>query len=113
MFDVTNKESFDEVKFFLGDIDRYARENVVRVIVGNKSDLDSERVVETEAAKEFADSLGVPYFEVSAKTGSGVEDLFCELSRMILHKLEESSSAANTVNLNPPTQDTHKRPCVI
>ena len=43
------------------------------VLVGNKSDLD-DRVVEEVAAKQLAESLGIQYFETSAKTGKNVSE---------------------------------------
>ena len=118
LFDITSKDSLDRVKDCLRDIEFYAADNAVKVIVGNKSDLDSERADEAAAVKELADSIGVPYFEVSAKTGFGVEDLFYKVLKMILHvpgllKRRGESNSDNTVNINPPTQATHKRPCVI
>ena len=54
VYDVTKRASFDNVKTWLHEIDRYASENVNKLLVGNKSDLTSKRQVDTDAAKEFA-----------------------------------------------------------
>lgn len=43
----------------LGEIERYAVEGVNRLLVGNKSDLVDKKVVDTNVAKEFADSQGI------------------------------------------------------
>lgn len=51
VYDITDRESFDNVKQWLNEIDRYACENVNKLLVGNKSDLDSKRQVDTEEAK--------------------------------------------------------------
>ena len=51
MYDVTNKETFDNVKQWIQEIARYANENVERLLVGNKSDLTTKKVVESSAAK--------------------------------------------------------------
>ena len=51
MYDITDRESFDNVKQWLNEIDRYACENVNKLLVGNKSDMDSKRQVETQEAK--------------------------------------------------------------
>ena len=45
MYDITDRESFDNVKQWLNEIDRYACENVNKLLVGNKSDLESKRQV--------------------------------------------------------------------
>lgn len=67
VYDVTDIESFNNVKQWLHEIDRYACENVNKLLVGNKSDLTTKRAVTTEQAKEFADSLGIEFLETSAK----------------------------------------------
>ena len=46
VYDITDKESFDNVRQWLFEIDRYASENVCKLLVGNKSDLGSKRAVE-------------------------------------------------------------------
>jgi len=51
VYDITDRESFDNVKQWLNEIDRYACENVNKLLVGNKSDLDSKRQVDTSEAK--------------------------------------------------------------
>lgn len=59
MFDVTDRSSYDNVKQWLGEIDRYAAPNVVKILVGNKADLEDARVVSKEDAKQFATLLGI------------------------------------------------------
>ena len=51
VYDVTDQESFNNVKQWLNEIDRYASENVNKLLVGNKSDLTAKKVVDTETAK--------------------------------------------------------------
>ena len=50
-YDVTDQESFNNVKQWLNEIDRYASENVNKLLVGNKNDLTSQKVVSTETAQ--------------------------------------------------------------
>jgi len=72
VYDITNRESFNNVKRWLKEIDKYARENVNKLLVGNKADLadDNElRAVQKQEGKNFADELGVQFLEASAKTG--------------------------------------------
>jgi Ras-related protein Rab-1A len=51
VYDVTDQESFNNVKQWLNEIDRYASENVNKLLVGNKCDLAENRVVSYEAGK--------------------------------------------------------------
>jgi Ras-related protein Rab-1A len=51
VYDITDRESFDNVKQWLNEIDRYACENVNKLLVGNKCDLEAKRQVEFEEAK--------------------------------------------------------------
>lgn len=51
MYDVTDSDSFDNVKTWLSEIDRYASESVNKLLVGNKADLTSKKVVDSSAAQ--------------------------------------------------------------
>lgn len=48
---MTDEESFNNVKQWLSEIDRYASENVNKLLVGNKCDLTANKVVSYEKAK--------------------------------------------------------------
>ena len=54
VYDVTDQESFTNVKQWLNEIDRYANESVNKLLVGNKSDLTSKKVVDYQTAKVSA-----------------------------------------------------------
>jgi GTPase SAR1 family protein len=51
VYDITDRESFDNVKQWLNEIDRFACPNVNKLLVGNKCDLESKRAVEYAEAK--------------------------------------------------------------
>uniref|UniRef100_H3CFY0 RAB1A, member RAS oncogene family a n=1 Tax=Tetraodon nigroviridis TaxID=99883 RepID=H3CFY0_TETNG len=72
VYDVTDQESFNNVKQWLQEIDRYASENVNKLLVGNKCDLTTKKVVDYTTAKSFADNLGIPFLETSAKSSTNV-----------------------------------------
>lgn len=51
MYDVTDEQSFKDVKQWLAEIDRYATEGVNKLLVGNKSDMSDKRVVDYATGK--------------------------------------------------------------
>jgi len=80
VFDVTNTESFDHVNDWLKEVNRYASEGTCKLLVGNKSDRTADRVVTPEQAKEFADELGIPFLETSAKSAKNVDEAFLTMA---------------------------------
>lgn len=94
VYDVTDNESFNNVKQWLHEIDRYACENVNKLLVGNKCDLEGKRVVSTEQGKEFADGLGIEFLETSAKTSTNVEQTFLTMASQIKARMKNQPSAA-------------------
>lgn len=80
VYDVTSQESFDHVNDWLKEVNRYASEGTCKLLVGNKSDRSEEKVVTKEQAKEFADDIGVPFLETSAKSAANVEEAFLTMA---------------------------------
>jgi len=98
VYDVTDNESFNNVKQWLHEIDRYACENVNKLLVGNKSDLTAKRVVSTEQGKEFAESLGIEFLETSAKVSTNVEQAFLTMASQIKARMKTQPNNANAPN---------------
>ncbi|XP_041010276.1 ras-related protein RABD1-like isoform X4 [Juglans microcarpa x Juglans regia] len=93
VYDVTEKESFNNVKQWLNEIDRYANESVCKLLVGNKCDLVENKVVDTQTAKAFADELGIPFLETSAKDSINVEQAFLTMAGEIKKKMGNQPTA--------------------
>ena len=83
-FDLTDKSTFLEVKNWLSEIERFAPENIVINLIGNKVDLQSKREVLFEEAKEYANIINATYFETSAKLGININDMFINMVKEIL-----------------------------
>ncbi|BGO96156.1 hypothetical protein NBRC10512_002462 [Rhodotorula toruloides] len=94
VYDVTDADTFSNVKQWLQEIDRYACEGVNKLLVGNKSDLTSKKVVEYNVAKEFADQIGVSLLETSAKNATNVEQAFLTMAKQIKDRTAASAPAA-------------------
>ncbi|XP_028549781.1 ras-related protein RIC1 [Dendrobium catenatum] len=107
VYDVTDQESFDNVKQWLNEIDRYASENVNKLLVGNKCDRTANKVVSYETAKAFADEIGIPFMETSAKDATNVEHAFMFMAADIKNRMA-SQPAMN--GARPPTVQIRGQP---
>lgn len=87
VYDVTDIESFNNVKQWMNEIDRYAVENVCKLLVGNKCDLTSKRQVEYDTAKDYADKLEIQFLETSAKVATNVEKAFLIMAAEIKNNM--------------------------
>jgi small GTP-binding protein len=77
VYDITDRASFDLVESWLVQHhDEDGDAQVQRVLVGNKSDLDSHRKVARKCGEELASRFNLAFFETSAKTGNNVEEAF-------------------------------------
>lgn len=93
VYDVTDNDSFNNVKQWLHEIDRYACENVNKLLVGNKSDLSTKRMVSTQQGSEFATSLSIEFLETSAKTAINVEQAFMTMASQIKSRMKTQPAA--------------------
>ncbi|KAK9690198.1 hypothetical protein RND81_09G111000 [Saponaria officinalis] len=79
-------ESFNNVKQWLNEINRYANDSVCKLLVGNKCDLVENKVVDTQMGQALADELGIPFLETSAKEALNVEKAFLTMAGAIKKK---------------------------
>jgi Ras-related protein Rab-1A len=91
MYDITNQETYASVQKWVQEADRYAPD-AAKLLIGNKSDLAGERQVQSDEAKEYCDSLEIPYMETSAKEGTNIDSAFMKMAECIKEKLEASDS---------------------
>ncbi|XP_017436284.1 ras-related protein RABD1-like isoform X2 [Vigna angularis] len=96
VYDVTEMESFNNVKQWLNEIDRYANDSVCKLLVGNKCDLVDNKVVDSQTAKAFADELGIPFLETSAKDSINVEQAFLTMAAEIKKKMGSQTAVGKS-----------------
>ena len=90
VYDITNKNSFDSIDSWVEDIKNCAPENIVVILVGNKSDLADKRQVSFQEGKQKADKYGYLFNEVSAKDGNNILLIFGNISEAMLEQQEKS-----------------------
>jgi small GTP-binding protein len=104
VFDVTSRDSFDNIPAWI-DLMRNTADCAF-VIVGNKVDLAEQRQVQFDDGDELAKRYSVAYYETSARTGHGIEDLFGHVCGIAItvrtRKAPESVVAAPSVDLGQP-----------
>ena len=76
VYEVTSKDSFLHLNHWLNDLTTVKKDEVIFVVVGNKTDLEDKREVSREEGEQFAKDNDYLFAEVSAKYGEGFEDLF-------------------------------------
>jgi Ras-related protein Rab-1A len=95
IFDLTNNKSFENLKMWVNEIDKYAPESIQSIVIGNKSDLIAEREVNYDIASEFALNLNNEYVETSAKSGSNLDSVFVKIVQKIIKRIKEIEEEYN------------------
>ncbi|RWS22881.1 ras-related protein R-Ras2-like protein [Leptotrombidium deliense] len=109
VFSVSDRNSFDEIPKFHKQILRVKdRDEFPMLLVGNKSDLEHQRVVSQMEAQQLAQQLKIPYLECSAKLRVNVEVAFHDLVRLI-----RKFQAEERPPMKPVAQSKPKRRCII
>ncbi|XP_038998725.1 ras-related protein RABE1a-like [Hibiscus syriacus] len=92
VYDVTDESSFNNIRNWIRNIEQHASDNVHKVLVGNKADMDeSKRAVPTSKGQALADEYGMKFFETSAKN---VEEVFFSIARDIKQRLANTDAKA-------------------
>ena len=99
VYDVTHRESYEHVRDWLKEVEKYANDNTVKLLVGNKSDR-RDRVVTPEEGQALAAELGVPFIETSARSADNVEQAFTRMADDLTQlKAAEPDDAGDSVKV--------------
>jgi len=115
VYDIAKHATYENVTRWLKELRDHADQNIVIMLVGNKSDLKHLRAVPTDEAKAFATENGLSFIETSALDASNVESAFqnilTEIYRIVSSKSLESSgdvikpSGGETILVAPTADD--------
>ncbi|KAK9110736.1 hypothetical protein Sjap_018796 [Stephania japonica] len=94
VYDITKRQSFDHVPRWLDELRGHADKNIVIMLIGNKSDLENDRAVPSEDAKEFAEKEGVFFMETSALEATNVETAFLTVLTAIFNIVNRKNLVA-------------------
>ncbi|BFZ06603.1 hypothetical protein BsWGS_09642 [Bradybaena similaris] len=76
VYDITNRETFDEMQKIRAHITQLKKQEPPMILVGNKSDLNEQRAVQTKDGTTLSQSMHCRFFETSTMTGANVSEAF-------------------------------------
>ena len=87
VYDISSEESFQHIQSWIKDCKDLAPKTVQLVLIGNKSDLEEERVIQKERGEELARENSMLFFETSALNGKGIEEAFLKSIEAVDQKI--------------------------
>ncbi|CAI2376542.1 unnamed protein product [Moneuplotes crassus] len=104
VYDITDSTTFDKINYWMKQIAQNVS-SIPIIMVGNKTDIESLRAMEYQEGKNKATELGLEFYEVSAKSGEGVNEAFDQL---IIRALQNSPQ-----KLNPKAKKNSRKNKVV
>ncbi|XP_058087037.1 ras-related protein Rab11A [Magnolia sinica] len=95
VYDITKRQTFDHIPRWLEELRGHADKNIVIILIGNKSDLENQRAVPTEDAKEFAQKEGLFFLETSALESTNIETAFLTVLTEIFNIVNKKNLVAS------------------
>ncbi|MCE7740734.1 MAG: GTP-binding protein [Candidatus Heimdallarchaeota archaeon] len=99
VFDIASKESFENLDKWFEEVYSNCEEIIPAILIGNKADIEADRQVSKEDALDYAEKKRafyelheIPYFEVSAKSGQNINDIYYRLTDMMIEKSIEAEN---------------------
>ncbi|XP_077238880.1 ras-related protein Rab2BV [Tasmannia lanceolata] len=123
VYDITKRQTFDNVQRWLRELRDHADSNIVIMMAGNKSDLNHLRAVPDDDAQALAEKEGLSFLETSALEALNVEKAFQTILTEIYHIISKKALAAQeaatttgpglgtTINVSDSTGNFSKKNC--
>lgn len=113
VYDVTNRQSFINTQKWIDDVRSERGEDVIIVLVGNKTDINEKRQVTTDEGEKKAKECKTIFIETSAKAGQNVKSLFRKIALALpgMESIGDSTSAPMTEIKINPTQANDESSC--
>ena len=108
VYDVTNRESFENIKNLIAECKENSSPETIFIIVGNRSDFEEERIVNYEEGKTLADKYNAKFYEVSSKNNKNIPDIFID-SALILFEKNNDINENKSFSLVAPKKEKIKK----
>ena len=97
IFDVTNKESFERINFWMNELNEKKKLNELRLLlIGNKIDLVNKRIIDKEEAENFAKNNNLSYYETSALKNININNIIIDIAKQCLNNIKRNDE--NIIN---------------
>ncbi len=96
VYDVTDEDSFQNIRSWVKNIEEHATGGVNKVLIGNKVDLVDRKVIDTARGAELAKEYGIKFFETTAKSNGNVKEAFYSIARDIKKRLMSTNAEAES-----------------
>ena len=103
VYDITNKFSFESLDRWLDELKNNGDGDISIILVGNKNDLESERVISLEEGRKKAEFHKMAFIETSALNGNNIEKAFSELISDVYKSQNFSSNKKDNIKLKDKT----------
>lgn len=108
VYDITTKNSFLDLPEWIKFIENIENTNIV--ILGNKTDLENKREISNEEGQKFSESNNLEFFEISAKDGTNIEEMFYKsVSALPVFNLINENNKENEGNEEGNDTDDNKK----
>lgn len=111
VYDVTDEQSFLNIRNWIRNIEQHAAESVNKILIGNKCDMTEDKLIEATRGKNLAEEYNVKFFETSAKTGQNVSDAFISIARDIKTRLMDNPTTPTQENVSLDQKHGAKAKC--
>lgn len=100
VYDISSEDSFDKIKVWIKELKKIVGNDIVCVIVGNKTDLIKDQKLSYDPAPHicYANSVGALHFLTSAKLNESIDEVFLEISKSMIKVHDEKQSASANLN---------------
>ena len=109
MYDITDILSFDSIREIIESINEEKGKDFPMILIGNKIDLEIERLIKKEEAEELAEKYGMEFFEISNKEGINIEKAGLSIVKKILEKRQDDSNIETNESSRPSDGSYHSK----
>ena len=100
VYDITNRESFENARKWIEEVQTQEGQHVVIGLAGNKVDLSANRKVSTDEGSEFAKLKNFIFFETSAKNSTNIKEIFRSIGTRTLYAIHTNHSRHYALDLS-------------